>query len=89
MSLSISGTIISTAPDLPGLPRDAGGPVFAEPWEAQAFAMAVAMHEAGHFAWPEFADRLAAAVRHAPGRPYYEQWLTALENLVRDKGLST
>jgi nitrile hydratase accessory protein len=80
--------------DLPAIPRDADGPVFAEPWEAQAFAMAVRLHEAGHFTWREWADRLAAEIRAARergdpdlGATYYHHWLAALERLVVDKGL--
>jgi nitrile hydratase accessory protein len=77
---------------LPGLPRDEEGPVFRAPWEAQAFAMAVMLHERGHFAWKEFADRLAAEIAGAraggevdDGRRYYHYWLAALERLVADK----
>lgn len=79
---------------LPGIPRDDAGPVFREPWEAQAFAMAVRLHERGHFAWKEFAERLAAEIAAAgqrgerdDGRRYYEYWLSALETLVAAKGL--
>src|SRR5436190_12475375 len=46
--------------DLPRLPRDEGGPVFAEPWQAQAFALAVKLSEQGHFTWKEWAQGLAA-----------------------------
>ena len=88
MSMSTCGTIISIPPDLPGLPRDDGGPVFREPWEAQAFALAVNLHARGHFGWPEFADSLSQTIRAAPERPYYEQWLAALEDLVARKGLA-
>jgi nitrile hydratase accessory protein len=80
---------------LPSLPRDAGGPVFAEPWEAQAFALAVKLSEQGHFTWKEWgaalADELkAAASRGEPddGSRYYQHWLAALERLVSAKGLS-
>ena len=38
---------------LPGQPHDEGGPVFREPWEAQAFAMTLSLHERGLFTWPE------------------------------------
>lgn len=76
------------------IPRDADGPVFREPWEAQAFAMAVKLHEQGHFTWPEWADRLAKEIadarargEHDDGTGYYLHWLTALEKLVADKGL--
>ena len=79
---------------LPAIPRDAEGPVFRAPWEAQAFAMAVRLHEAGHFTWREWADRLAveiAAARqrgeHDDGTRYYHHWLAALEKVVTEKGL--
>ncbi len=75
------------------LPRDDGGPVFAEPWQAQAFALAVTLSERGHFTWPEWAATLAdelraAAARGEPddGTRYYEHWLAALERLVTDQG---
>ena len=84
----------STSPEVPGLPRDDGGPVFRAPWEAQAFAMAVKLHEAGCFTWPEWAERLAEEIRRARergdpdvGTTYYEHWLAALERIVADKGL--
>lgn len=81
-------------PDLPGLPRDDAGPVFRAPWEAQAFALALALHERGAFAWPEFAAALTQAIRRAQaagdpdtGHTYYRHWLDALESLVLAKGL--
>ncbi|HLY21183.1 MAG TPA: nitrile hydratase accessory protein [bacterium] len=80
---------------LPSLPRDAGGPVFAEPWQAQAFALAVSLSEQGYFTWKEWsaalADELkAAANRGEPddGSQYYRHWLAALERLVTAKGLT-
>jgi nitrile hydratase accessory protein len=81
--------------DLPRLPRDDGGPVFAEPWQAQAFALAVTLSARGHFTWKEWAAALAselqaAARRGEPddGSRYYEHWLAALESLVTVKGLA-
>ena len=81
--------------DLPQLPRDDGGPVFAEPWQAQAFALAVRLSAQGHFTWKEWANTLAgelkaAADRGEPddGSHYYEHWLGALERLVSAKGLA-
>ena len=50
---------------LPGIPRDEGGPVFREPWEAQAFSMALALHERGVFTWPEWAATLADEITRA------------------------
>ncbi len=80
---------------LPPLLRDHGGPVFAEPWQAQAFALAVKLSEQGHFTWKEWAAALAhelqaAANRGDPddGSRYYEHWLAALERLVTAKGLA-
>lgn len=81
--------------ELPRLPRDEGGPVFAEPWQAQAFALAVKLSEQGYFTWKEWAAGLAeelhaAAMRGEPddGSRYYEHWLTALERMVTAKGLT-
>jgi nitrile hydratase accessory protein len=80
----------------PGLPRDPEGPVFRAPWEAQAFAMAHALHERGVFTWKEWADTLGQAIRDAQaagdpdtGESYYEHWLDALERMVAAKGLVT
>ncbi len=64
-------------------------PVFSEPWEAQAFAMAVKLHEAGHFTWSEWAQALAGEIAAHPGRAYYENWLSALEQLAERKNLMT
>ena len=80
---------------LPRLPRDEGGPVFAEPWQAQAFALAVKLSEQGHFTWKEWAAALAAELQAAvdrgepdDGSRYYQHWLATLERLVTEKGLT-
>jgi nitrile hydratase accessory protein len=77
---------------LPRLPKDAEGPVFAEPWQAQAFALAVQLHEQGAFTWPEWAQalsaRLAAAGEADDGARYYDHWLAALEDLAAAKQLT-
>jgi nitrile hydratase accessory protein len=73
--------------DSPRIPRDDDGPVFREPWEAQAFAMAVKLHEAGVFTWSEWAETLGAEIRGRPDAAYYESWLAALERLTQAKGL--
>lgn len=70
---------------LPSLPRDDKGPVFAEPWQAQAFALALSLHEAGAFSWPEWAEALSLELQADPednGSRYYEHWVAALERLV-------
>jgi nitrile hydratase accessory protein len=80
---------------LPPLPRDEEGPVFAEPWQAQAFALAVKLSEQGHFTWKEWTTTLAdglkaAADRGEPddGSRYYDHWVATLERLVVAKGLT-
>ena len=93
------------APDpsgaLPGLPRDTAGPVFREPvfrepWEAHAFAMALALHERGLFTWSEWAATLAQEIKSAQaagypdsGNTYYHHWLNALERLVAEKNIAS
>src|SRR5438445_13834658 len=80
--------------DLPALPCDEQGPVFNEPWEAHAFALAVRLSEAGCFSVPEWSAVLSHEIRSAqercdpgPGCSYYHQWLSALERMCVEKGL--
>ena len=82
--------------NVPGIPRDDDGPVFREPWEAQAFAMALALHERGLFSWTEWAAALADQIKRAQaegdpdtGETYYRHWLATLEHLVAAKGVAT
>ena len=80
---------------VPGIPCDAEGPVFREPWEAQAFAMALALHARGVFTWPEWSETLGAEIKRAQaagdpdtGETYYRHWLNTLERLVAEKGVT-
>ena len=80
---------------MPSIPRDADGPVFREPWEAQAFAMALALYERGLFTWPEWAATLGDEIKKAQaagdpdtGETYYRHWLAALERIVAEKGVT-
>ena len=80
---------------VPSIPRDAQGPVFREPWEAQAFAMALALHDRGLFTWPEWVATLGDEIKRAQaagdpdtGETYYRHWLNALERIVAAKGLA-
>jgi len=82
--------------ELRDLPRDDDGPVFREPWEAQAFAMALSLHERGLFTWNEWAAALADEIKIAQaggdpdtGTTYYRHWLATLEKLVAAKGVAT
>jgi nitrile hydratase accessory protein len=88
---------ILNKPDLTLLriPRDEDGPVFAEPWQAQAFALAVRLSAEGHFTWKEWAAALADELKAAAGKGepddgsrYYHYWLAALERLVMAKNLA-
>jgi len=76
--------------DVAPLPRDDSGPVFAAPWQAQAFAMTVHLHAKGLFTWPQWAEALAAEIRAAgsadDGSRYYEFWLAALEKVIAARG---
>jgi nitrile hydratase accessory protein len=81
---------------VPSIPRDDDGPVFREPWEAQAFAMALSLHERGLFTWNEWAAALAHQINRAQaegdpdtGETYYRHWLATLEHLVAAKGVTT
>ncbi|MFH0296040.1 nitrile hydratase accessory protein [Bradyrhizobium sp. 31Argb] len=81
---------------VPSIPRDDEGPVFREPWEAQAFAMALTLHERSLFTWNEWAAALADQIKRAQaagdpdtGETYYRHWLATLEHLVAEKGVAT
>ncbi len=81
---------------VPGVPHDTDGPVFREPWEAHAFAMALALHARGLFTWNEWADTLAGEIKRAQaagdpdsGETYYRHWLATLEQLVASKGVTS
>ena len=81
---------------LKSIPRDDDGPVFREPWEAQAFAMALSLHERGLFTWNEWAATLADEIKRAQaagdpdtGETYYRHWLATLERLIATKGIAS
>jgi len=81
---------------VPGIPHDQQGPVFREPWEAQAFAMALALQQRGLFSWSEWATALGQEIRRAQtagdpdtGDTYYRHWLATLERLVSEKGVAS
>ena len=81
----------SEALALPGIPRDAEGPVFAEPWQAQAFALAVQLNAEGAFSWSEWAQALSRELATDPtddGSRYYHHWVAALERLSADHDLA-
>jgi nitrile hydratase accessory protein len=78
--------------EFPGIPLEAGTPIFKEPWEAKAFALTLALHERGLFTWPQWAEALSREIKRAQaagdadlGDTYYQHWLLALESLVKEK----
>ena len=80
---------------VPSIPHDAEGPVFRQPWEAQAFAMALALHQRGLFTWQEWAATLGEEIKRAQasgdpdtGETYYRHWLNTLERLIAAKGVT-
>jgi nitrile hydratase accessory protein len=81
---------------IPSIPRDSAGPVFREPWEAHAFAMALALYDQGLFTWTEWAAKLGEEIKKAQaagdpdtGETYYRHWLATLERIVAEKGVTT
>jgi nitrile hydratase accessory protein len=81
---------------IPGIPTGEDGPVFREPWEAQAFALALTLHARGVFTWAEWADALGNEIKRAQaagdpdtGNTYYRHWLATLERLVAAKGVAS
>lgn len=83
-------------PDMPPIPVDGDGPVFREPWEAQAFALVLDLYDKGHFTWSEWVRFLSAEIAGAKargeadsGEDYYRHWLAALEKLMAAKNLTS
>ena len=92
----MDATVARATDAVQGIPQDEDGPVFREPWEAHAFAMALTLHDRGVFTWTEWASALAAEIKRAQadgdpdtGETYYRHWLATLENLVAEKGVAT
>ena len=75
-------------------PHDGEGPIFSEPWQAQAFVLAIQLNELGLFTWKEWTETISGEIKKAQdrgdpdlGNTYYEHWLNALESLAHEKGL--
>ena len=86
---------MKAAISIPGVPRDHDGPVFREPWEAQTFAMTLALYERGLFTWAEWAAALSGEIKRAQaagdpdtGETYYTHWLNALERMVAERNVT-
>lgn len=81
---------------VPGIPCEGEAPVFAEPWQAQAFAMALTLHQRGVFRWKDWAEMLGEEIRKAQaagdpddGSTYYRHWMATLERIVAEKGIAS
>jgi nitrile hydratase accessory protein len=95
MSATDPGAARRAVAAVPSIPRGADGPVFREPWEAQTFAMALALHERGLFTWSEWTATLVEEIKRAQalgdpdtGETYYRHWQAALERIVAARGLT-
>ena len=82
-------------PSLKPIPRDPDGPLFNEPWEAQALAIAYRLIEEGRITREDWANALGAAIKAAQaegdpdeGGTYYHHVLAAIESLTVEKGLT-
>jgi len=81
---------------VPSIPHNGKAPVFGEPWQAEAFAIVLSLHQQGVFTWTEWAEALGAEIQKAraagdpdDGSTYYNHWMATLERLVDEKGLAT
>jgi nitrile hydratase accessory protein len=83
---------LSILEEVGSIPRDGDGPVFREPWEARAFALAVELNRNGHFTWTEWSHALGRRIASAGpcdgGDRYYERWLAALEDIMAERGIT-
>jgi nitrile hydratase accessory protein len=92
----MSANVAAALRDVPSIPCEAEAPVFEEPWQAQAFAMALTLQQKGVFTWAEWADTLGDEIKNATARgevddgsTYYHHWMAALEQLVARKQLTS
>jgi nitrile hydratase accessory protein len=93
--MTAEAATLNATQSVASIPRNTEGPVFREPWEAQAFALAVSLKERGLFTWGEWAKILGEEIKKAQaagdpdtGETYYHHWLATLERIVAEKGLS-
>jgi nitrile hydratase accessory protein len=93
--MSSEAATLRATQSIASIPRNAEGPVFREPWQAEAFALALSLNERGLFTWKEWAATLGEEIKKAQaagdpdtGETYYHHWLNTLERIVADKGLA-
>jgi nitrile hydratase accessory protein len=93
--MSTDAATLRATQSVASIPRNAEGPVFREPWEAQAFALALSLNKRGLFTWGEWAATLGEEIKKAQaagdpdtGETYYHHWLATLERIVAAKGVA-
>src|ERR1700733_3931138 len=93
--MSSDAAALRAAQSVQSIPRNNEGPVFNEPWEAEAFALAASLNERGVFTWAEWAQVLGDEIKKAQaagdpdtGETYYHHWLATLERILSEKGLT-
>jgi len=93
--MSTDAATLHATQSVKSIPRNAEGPVFHAPWEAEAFALALSLNERGLFTWTEWAATLGDEIKKAQaagdpdtGETYYHHWLATLERIVATKGLA-
>ncbi len=93
--MSDDAATLRATQSIAGIPQNAEGPVFREPWQAEAFALALSLHERGLFTWKEWAAALGDEIKKAQaagdpdtGETYYHHWLNTLERIVAEKGVT-
>ncbi len=93
--MSTDAATLRATQSVASIPRNAEGPVFREPWEAQAFALALSLNKRGLFTWGEWAATLGEEIKKAQaagdpdtGKTYYHHWLATLERIVAAKGVA-
>ncbi|WP_422034661.1 nitrile hydratase accessory protein [Reyranella sp.] len=96
MTTENPGSVRAVLATVPGIPCEGEAPVFAEPWQAQAFAMALSLQQRGVFTWNEWAEELGLQIKSAvaegdpdDGTTYYRHWLATLERLISRKGIAS
>jgi nitrile hydratase accessory protein len=95
MSMTTDSATLRATQSVRSIPHNEEGPVFREPWQAEAFALALSLNARGLFTWTEWAATLGEEIKKAQaagdpdtGETYYHHWLNTLERIVAAKGLT-
>lgn len=61
---------------------------FEEPWQAQLFALTVALNEVGQFTWAEWTALFGSRVQYAEADAYWHTWSETLISLLENQGIA-